>query len=71
MGVRQLFQLEGQVAVIPGGSRGLGLQMAAALGEMSCNVAIGARKADELKLAKDSLEAVGIEVQTQLLLQSH
>jgi gluconate 5-dehydrogenase len=64
MGVKQLFQLEGRVAVITGGSRGLGLQMAAALGEMGCRVAIGARKADELKLAKDSLEAVGIEVQT-------
>ena len=43
MGVKQLFQLEGHVAVITGGSRGLGLQMAAALGEMGCKVAIGAR----------------------------
>jgi gluconate 5-dehydrogenase len=64
MGVKQLFQLEGRVAVITGGSRGLGLQMAAALGEMGCKVTIGARKADELKLAKDILEAVGVEVQT-------
>ena len=64
MGVKQLFQLEGRVAVITGGSRGLGLQMAAALGEMGCKVAISARKVDELELAKDSLEAAGVEVQT-------
>ena len=30
MSVKQLFQLDGQVALITGGSRGLGLQMAEA-----------------------------------------
>ena len=43
MSVKQLFQLDGQVALITGGSRGLGLQMAEALGEMGCQVAISAR----------------------------
>ena len=50
--VQQLFDLSGQVALVTGGSRGLGLQMAEALGEMGCKVAISARKADELAEAK-------------------
>jgi NAD(P)-dependent dehydrogenase (short-subunit alcohol dehydrogenase family) len=64
MGVKQLFQLDGQVALITGGSRGLGLQMAEALGEMGCKVAISARKADELAEAKKQLESKGITVLT-------
>ena len=64
MGVKQLFQLDGQVALITGGSRGLGLQMAQALGEMGCKVAVSARKADELAEARQHLEAMGITVQT-------
>jgi NAD(P)-dependent dehydrogenase (short-subunit alcohol dehydrogenase family) len=64
MHVKDLFQLEGKVALVTGGSRGLGLQMAEALGEMGCRVAITARKADELVEAKAHLEARGIEVQT-------
>ncbi|MFM0122913.1 MULTISPECIES: SDR family oxidoreductase [unclassified Paraburkholderia] len=64
MSVKDLFQLDGKVALITGGSRGLGLQMAEALGEMGCRVAITARKADELAEAKTHLQQLGIEVQT-------
>lgn len=64
MGVKQLFQLDGKVALITGGSRGLGLQMAEALGEMGCKLAITARKADELAEAKSHLEQMGYEVLT-------
>jgi gluconate 5-dehydrogenase len=64
MGVKQLFQLDGKVALITGGSRGLGLQMAEALGEMGCRLAITARKADELKEAQAHLEGMGYEVLT-------
>lgn len=64
MGVEQLFRLDGQIALVTGGSRGLGLQMAQALGEMGCQVAISARKAEELAEAKQHLEALGITVQT-------
>ena len=46
MGVKQLFDLTGKTALITGGSRGLGLQMAEALGEMGAKLAITARKAD-------------------------
>jgi gluconate 5-dehydrogenase len=64
MHVKALFQLEGKVALITGGSRGLGLQMAQALGEMGCRIAISARKADELEQAHAHLKSNGIEAQT-------
>lgn len=64
MSVKKLFDLTGKVAIITGGSRGLGLQMAEALGEMGAKLAITARKADELAEAKAHLEKLGIEVLT-------
>ena len=64
MHVKALFQLDGKVALITGGSRGLGLQMAQALGEMGCRIAISARKGDELEEAKAHLKAQGIDALT-------
>ena len=64
MSVKKLFDLTGKVAIITGGSRGLGLQMAEALGEMGAKLAITARKADELAEAKAHLEKLGVEVLT-------
>lgn len=64
MRVREMFELGGQVALITGGSRGLGLQMAQALGEMGCHVVIAARKADELGEARSQLQALGIKATT-------
>jgi NAD(P)-dependent dehydrogenase (short-subunit alcohol dehydrogenase family) len=64
MNVRELFKIEGKVVLVTGGSRGLGLQIAEALGEMGCKVALTARKADELAQARTHLEAMGIEVLT-------
>ena len=64
MGVRTLFDLKGKVALVTGGSRGLGLQFSEALGEMGCKVAITARKADELREAEAHLAKLGIEVLT-------
>ena len=58
----QLFDLKGRKAIITGGSRGLGLQMAEALGDMGCELMLTARKADELAEAKAHLEARGIKV---------
>ena len=48
MNVRQLFELNGRSALLTGGSRGLGLQIAEALGEMGAKIAISARKKNEL-----------------------
>lgn len=63
MKVKELFDLTGKVALVTGGSRGLGLQMAAALGEMGAKVAITARKQGELDEAEAQLKQRGIEVQ--------
>ena len=48
MGVKELFDLSGRAALVTGGSRGLGLAMAGALGEMGAKVVITARKVTEL-----------------------
>ncbi|HEU4624605.1 MAG TPA: SDR family oxidoreductase [Steroidobacteraceae bacterium] len=62
--VKQLFDLAGRVALITGGSRGLGLAMATALGEMGAKVAITARKADELDAALAQLRGRGIQAES-------
>ena len=64
MRVKKLLDLTGKTALITGGSRGLGLQMAEALGEMGAKVAITARKAAELEEAKAHLKGMGIEALT-------
>jgi len=61
MNVRQLFDLSGKTAVVTGGSRGLGLQIAQALGEMGARVALTARKQNELDEAVAHLTSAGIE----------
>jgi len=60
MSVRDAFNLEGRTALVTGGSRGLGLAMAGALGEMGAKVVISARKADELDAAVASLTLRGV-----------
>lgn len=59
--VQQLFDLTGRTALVTGGSRGLGLQMAHALGEAGARVLISSRKADDLAEAVATLQAAGIE----------
>jgi gluconate 5-dehydrogenase len=59
--VQQLFSLQGRTAVITGGSRGLGLQMAEALGEQGARVLVASRKQAELDEACAHLAARGIE----------
>ena len=60
MSVKQLFDLTGKTALITGGSRGLGLQIAEALGEMGARLALVSRKQDELDEAVRHLAAQGI-----------
>jgi gluconate 5-dehydrogenase len=64
MSVKALFDLTGKTALITGGSRGLGLQMAEALGEMGARLAITARKSDELAEARAHLQGLGYQVET-------
>jgi len=57
MSVKQRFDLTGKAALVTGGSRGLGLQMAEALAEMGARLALVARKGDELDEAAAELRA--------------
>jgi len=59
MGVKKLLDLSGRTALVTGGSRGLGLQIAEALIEMGAKVAITARKKDELDSALSHLGPSG------------
>jgi NAD(P)-dependent dehydrogenase (short-subunit alcohol dehydrogenase family) len=58
--LRKLFDLSGRVAVISGGSRGLGLQIAEALGEFGATLVLVARKEDELATAAQHLASQGV-----------
>ena len=59
--VNQLFDLKGRTALVTGGSRGLGLQIAHALGEAGAKVMLSARKEGELEEAVVQLQAAGID----------
>jgi NAD(P)-dependent dehydrogenase (short-subunit alcohol dehydrogenase family) len=59
--IQQLFDLTGQVALVTGGSRGLGLQVAHALGEAGAKIMLSSRKAADLEQAAAELQAAGID----------
>ena len=61
MSLAKLQDLSGRVALVTGGSRGLGLQISEVLGELGAKVAITARKHDELDAAAAHLKGLGIE----------
>jgi len=58
--VKQLFDLTGRVAIITGGSIGLGRQMAEALEEMGANLVLCARKKERCEEAAHDLEKFGV-----------
>ncbi len=60
MSLKKLLDLSGRKAIVTGGSRGLGLQIAEALGEMGAEIVISARKAAELDEAVAHLAGLGI-----------
>ena len=59
--VQQLFDLSGKTALVTGGSRGLGLQIAEALGEAGARVLLTSRKAADLEESAAALQARGID----------
>jgi NAD(P)-dependent dehydrogenase (short-subunit alcohol dehydrogenase family) len=61
MSLKKLFDLTGKTALVTGGSRGLGLQIAVALGEMGAKLVLAARKTEELAAAVRHLNGLGAE----------
>jgi gluconate 5-dehydrogenase len=57
----QLFDLTGKSALVTGGSGGLGLQMAYALGEAGARLMLCSPKADELEVACADLQDAGMD----------
>jgi NAD(P)-dependent dehydrogenase (short-subunit alcohol dehydrogenase family) len=58
--VQKLFDLTGKTALVTGGSRGLGLQIAEALGEAGARILLTSRKAQDLQEAASHLTARGV-----------
>lgn len=61
LSAKQLFDLTGRVAIITGGSIGLGRQMAEGLAEMGANVVLCARKQERCQQAAEELQRLGIK----------
>jgi len=56
------IHVEGKVAIVTGGSRGIGESVAKALGQSGAKVAIASRKKEGLDAAADRLRAAGVDV---------
>jgi len=63
MSATSLFDLSGRAALITGGTRGLGPQIAEALGAYGARVMLAARKQDELEQAHSVLSKQGIDAE--------
>src|SRR6266478_5353190 len=59
--IKKAFDLTGKTALVTGGSRGLGLQIAEALGEQGARIVLSSRKAADLKQAQEHLAGLGIK----------
>ena len=61
MNVKQLFDLTGRVAIVSGGSMGLGRQMAEGLAEMGANLVLCAREKERCEQVAEELRARGVQ----------
>ncbi len=61
MNAKQLFDLTGRVAIVTGGSVGLGRQMAEGLAEMGANLVLCSRKKERCQQAAEELKQLGVK----------
>jgi len=61
MHVKQLFNLEDKIAIVTGGSMGIGKQLAVGLAEAGANVVITARKIERCEEAACEIEKIGVK----------
>jgi len=59
--IQKLFDLTGRTALVTGGSRGLGLQIAESLGEAGAKILLTSRKASDLEESAAHLQSKGID----------
>ncbi|MGG1674338.1 SDR family oxidoreductase [Neobacillus sp. NRS-1170] len=60
MNIQELFNIKGKTAIVTGGGRGLGEQMALALAEAGANVVVCSRKLEACQEVSDRLVNLGV-----------
>jgi gluconate 5-dehydrogenase len=58
---KKLFDLSGRVAIVTGGSIGLGRQMAEGLAELGANLVLCSRKKERCEQAAEELNRLGVQ----------
>lgn len=59
MGILDSFRLDGQVAVVTGGGRGIGEGIALGLAEAGADVVVAARRTEEIEAVAEKIRALG------------
>ena len=59
MSIIERFRLDGQVAVVTGGGRGIGEGLALGLAEAGADVALAARRTEEIEAVAEQIRALG------------
>jgi len=62
--VREMFDLNGKVAIVTGGGRGIGLKMAEGLAEVGANIVLCSRKVENCEKAAQDLAKTGVKTLT-------
>ncbi|MBT8038650.1 MAG: gluconate 5-dehydrogenase [Gammaproteobacteria bacterium] len=64
MAIEHLFDLEGKVALVTGGTHGIGMACAMALGQAGAHVCVNGRNEKKLEKAKAQYAGAGLDVHT-------